>query len=384
MAQAVTIVTSGGLPVTDVASVTGLAQPMTLVTSGGRPVTVLSSGGLPVVLVDEAGALAYLLSVATNSLGVAPYHYWDFTTNRALFASSDVGTVTSTPGWSFTRASTGTYVNSAGVMTTFASGEPRIGDRGLLIEGARTNLFLNSNVGSTQSVTVTAAAHTLSFYGTGTITLSGTSTAGPLVGTGANDRVTLTFTPTAGTLTLTVSGSCTLVQLELGAFVSSYIATTGSSATRAADVALITSPGLTYPVSLFSHVERVTDTGGNECHVALDTNIATTDETLLYVASADTGSILTSIAGTQASISGGAFASGTTKKLAARIATNDVQVALNANLGTADTLATNPTTPTRLRFGSRVGGVGFCYDYIQRIAIFNSALSNAELQTATT
>lgn len=89
------------------------------------------------------------------------------------------------------------------------------------------NLLVQTDTLSTQSVTVTAAAHTLSFKGTGTVTLSGTSTAGPLVGTGAGNRVTLTFTPTAGTLTLTVSGSVTEAQLELGSSATAYQKVTG-------------------------------------------------------------------------------------------------------------------------------------------------------------
>lgn len=78
---------------------------------------------------------------------------------------------------------------------------------------SRYNLLLNTETLSTQNVTTVAVSYTLSFTGTGTITLSGTSTAGPLVGTGASNRVSLTFTPTAGTLTLTVSGSVTQAQL---------------------------------------------------------------------------------------------------------------------------------------------------------------------------
>jgi hypothetical protein len=149
----------------------------------------------------------------------------------------------------FTRASSGTFVDSAGLLQTAATDVPRFDHNpttgeslGLLVEEQRSNLLLNSGTLSTQSVTVTAVAHTLSFTGTGTITLTGTSTAGPLVGTGTGEsnRVSLTFTPTAGSLTLTVSGTITNAQLEIGAFRTSYIATTGATATRAADVASMT------------------------------------------------------------------------------------------------------------------------------------------------
>ena len=151
----------------------------------------------------------------------------------------------------FTRASTGTFVGSDGVIQTAATNEARFDHNpttgeslGLLVEEARTNVLLNSATLSTQSVTVAAAANTLSFYGTGTVTLTGVSTAGPLVGTGANNRVSLTFTPTVGVLILTVSGSVTNAQLEAGAFPTSYIPTTTATVTRAADVATISNANL--------------------------------------------------------------------------------------------------------------------------------------------
>jgi hypothetical protein len=144
------------------------------------------------------------------------------------------------PGWSFSRTDTNgtaTALDLAGNVIQFATGVPRITNRGILVEEARTNLLLNSATLSTQTVTTTAVAHTLSFYGTGTVTLTGASTAGPLVGTGANNRVTLTFTPIVGPLLLTVTGSVTLAQVEVGAFATSPIITTGAAGTRGVDSA---------------------------------------------------------------------------------------------------------------------------------------------------
>lgn len=48
------------------------------------------------------------------------------------------------PGWSFTRASTALAEDSAGNLIAFAANEPRITDRGLLIEEARTNYVWNN------------------------------------------------------------------------------------------------------------------------------------------------------------------------------------------------------------------------------------------------
>jgi len=114
------------------------------------------------------------------------------------------GTGVTTP----TRATAQTFTDHEGVLRTAPSGV-------IAIEGGRMvrNLLTSTATLSTQNVTTVAGDYTLSFSGTGSVDLTGTVTDS-LAGTGADDRVELTFTATAGTLTLTVTGSVTSAQLE--------------------------------------------------------------------------------------------------------------------------------------------------------------------------
>jgi hypothetical protein len=110
------------------------------------------------------------------------------------------------------------------------------GRRRLVVEGAATNLFIGSAAPTAaQGITVTAQTYTVSFWGTGTLTLSGAAT-GAATGGGAAVRTAYTVTATAGTLTVTPSGSVAKVQVEAGGFASSYIETTTGAVTRVTDV----------------------------------------------------------------------------------------------------------------------------------------------------
>ena len=168
------------------------------------------------------------------------------------FAADKTLTARRGPNPVFTRGSTGTFVGSNGLIQSALFNEARFDHdpitlvcKGLLIEESRTNLVFPSATLTTQTRTVTAVAHTLSFYGTGTVVLSGAHSA-TVVGTGAYPtRTTLTFTPTAGSLTLTVTGSVTQAQLEASYFPTSYIPTTTGSLARSADVCSITGAAFT-------------------------------------------------------------------------------------------------------------------------------------------
>ena len=169
---------------------------------------------------------------------------------------------------SVVRNTTATRINEYGVREVVPANRVRIdystGQPAILVEPQRTNLVFPSDIATTQVRAVTAVAHTLSFYGTGTVTLSG-AFSGSLVGTGVNNRVSLTFTPTAGNLTLTVSGTVTDWQLEAGSNATSYIPTVKGSVTRNNDNvyknSIINLIGQTEG-SIYVEFDRTTETAG--------------------------------------------------------------------------------------------------------------------------
>ena len=137
-----------------------------------------------------------LLGQATSYLkGIAPYHWFDFINDRCLYASNDVGGVSGATGYSFARASQGYYTNADGTLTSFASGALRRGNRGVLIEGARTNLLLQSQTFDNASWTKTDTTVTADSV----VAPNGTTTADLFTaGVAGNDTVRQDVTVSSG------------------------------------------------------------------------------------------------------------------------------------------------------------------------------------------
>ena len=292
----------------------------------------------------------------------------------------------------FTRASTATYVDASGLLQTAASNvarfdhDPATGESlGLLIEEARTNLLLNSATLSTQTRTVTAVAHVLSFYGTGTITLTGTSTAGPLVGTGANNRVSLTFTPAAGSLILTVSGSVTNAQLEAGSIPTSYIPTVASTVTRAADVANLT--GTNFSSWYNASEGTIYFKGKSQLTTAFQYSFDDVTATNLIASNLASGGTVASFrvtasGVTSCSITSTSFTLNSTFAQASAYALNNFASVVNGGTVGTDTSGNFPVV-TRATIGSRQVGPLYFNGTITRFTYWPARLSNAALQALT-
>jgi hypothetical protein len=410
--------------------------------------------------------------------GVTPYHYADFITNRMLYAGADVGNVTQATGYSFTRASQGYYTNSDGTLTLFGSGALRRGDRGVLIEGARTNLLVrsqefgttwtaqrttitentiaapdgtttadtvletveNGNHGLFQGITKAASSITyalschikpngrnwaiLQLNGPGETNrirvwfdLTGSGTVGSNVVEGAGfsfvsasiqglangwyrcvavittdtSTALTTFVRTAtGDTLVTYAGDITKglylwgAQLEAASFPSSYIPTVAAAATRAGSNYLsATTSGLDSAVSMWAEVNFSVSAGAFQTIVQFDDGTADNRIVLRRTDSGFANAVVVTGGVTQASIVGGAMANNVTHKIAMSAMLDSVRLALNGTSATPDTSATMPTGLVNIRVGAGVSIALPSFANHPRFAMFNSALSAANLETAT-
>lgn len=380
---------------------TTFAAPQILIVNLTTGVITSTSGSPLATSVTNAGNGWWRISITqiTNATGTASLQV----------RPSNVGTTTSFAG----DGSSGIYIWGA-QLTDSASLDPYVynpgaaiissayyGPRfdyspttlaplGLLVEEARTNLLLNSATLSTQLVTTTVQSYTLSFYGTGTVTLTGSAT-GTLVGTGAfPNRVSLTFTATAAPLTLTVAGTVSNAQLEAGGFVTSYIPTAGATVTRSADIATMIGNNFTnwynqttgtltvsFDASASGNASYVAASNGtitqNSVHIDNDTGIM---RAAYYSSSTLVAALGLSAIGTV----------GASNKIATAYAVNDF--AASRNGGTVATVVTGavPVALTQLNIGTddRLVAPFYTNGHIKTISYYNTRLTNTQLQAITT
>lgn len=305
-----------------------------------------------------------------------------------------------TPGNLFTPLSL-TRAQAGGAIATgltsdnttyaqYAADVPRfVGSaRRLLIGGQRTNLLTNILIGATESVAVTAIPYVLTMFGTGSYTLSGAAT-GTLNGTGANNRVSLAFTPIAGTLTLTAAGSITWAQLEAATFASTPIlpATTGP-VTRGPDLISASLVSLGIPPSgactvLWSGVlPQASPSGTNQVLFQLDDGSENNRYTLRNNPSTLNIVALRSTSGVVASSLVAGFTAGTLFTVGASIDTSG-RIAASVNGGAVVAQTGGPTSAlTTFRLGSISTTAGNLFGETARLSILPYALSDAALQAA--
>jgi hypothetical protein len=129
-------------------------------------------------------------------------------------------------------------------------------------------------------------------------------------------------------------------------------------------------------------VERAVDTGTLEIFAQMDAG-DNNDSVTMFVNASDLAACnITAASAAQAAMTvTGSVAINTATKVAARVQTNDARMARGGTLSTQDTSVTLPASPTLWRLG-RADFPPF--GYIRRAAVFNSALTDAQLQTTTT
>jgi hypothetical protein len=300
----------------------------------------------------------------------------------------------------FTRTgNTATVTNSSGVIVGINADLPRFDYdpttlvcKGLLIEESRTNVLLNSSIDgtslATQIVTVTAAARTLSFYGSGTIVLSGTHSA-TVNGSGAYPtRTTLTFTPSAGALTLTVTGTVQFAQLETASYATSFIPTEATAVTRNADLVKMTGTNFsdwfnategTFQIEATTFATSYANAGVIfNVNDTTGTNQMGTQRTSALVSN----SFVTESASQQYTGTLGALVINTPFKVALAYKLNNVAAGTNGAATPTDTSCNVPIV-NQINIGNRYDNGRFLNGWFQKINFYNQRITNAELAAFT-
>lgn len=166
-------------------------------------------------------------------------------------------------------------------------------------------------------------------------------------------------------------------QLEAGAFASSYIRTTGTAATRSADVADLISAAIANNIRSF-YVEFSSPAVGTRGAVSLNDNTA--NERLAVITSGTDPRLVVHDGGVeQANIDGGTVTANDRTRVAVRIGTNDFAISVNGGAVVTDTSGTLPTVD-RLMLGRTQAGE-YLNGRLARFVGWSQLLPDSTLQT---
>ena len=286
------------------------------------------------------------------------------------------------------RGSAATRVNAEGLIEDVATNIPRLdytdGTASILLEPQSTNLVVNSELNNVENIVVSAAPHTISFYGTGSITLSGVHSA-TLSGTGANDRVSLTFTPSAGTLICTDSGNVDNKQLEALPYATSYIPTSGAIATRLGDSVSGAGDATTFndTEGVLYFEGSVLANSGTSRFISISDGSTSNRVALLYYSADNRVRAILSSGGTKFVDSNVTISSVTDNhKVAIKYKANDFAMWIDGVKVLTDTTLNAPIGLNNLSFD--LGGSSPFYGRAKSVITFDTALTDAELECLTT
>ncbi len=290
----------------------------------------------------------------------------------------------------FSRTSAASVIDASGLLVGAPADTARLthdpvsrARLGLLLEASRGNLFADSASPASQTVSVTATPHVLSFYGTGSITLSG-AYASVVTGSAAYPaRTEVSFVPTAGSLTLTLSGQIQAPQLEVGGTASSYIPAVTAPGLRADDNASVAlGPWFGSDAGTLVFSGYVAGASANDRIIEIDNGTAATRLSLLWnnvlgkpqFQVWNGGALQAAIAPPGASVP-----LGTEFRVAVAYGPDTFAISLNGGGVANDTSGTVPAGVNTLRLGRAAGGAQGLI-VAESLVYYPTRLANSELQ----
>lgn len=180
-----------------------------------------------------------------------------------------------------------------------------------------------------------------------------------------------------------------LPQLELGAFATSVIQTSGAAVTRAADIASMTGSNFSswynQTQGTFVLSGNITETSlVNKAIISVSDGTANNRTLTRYQNTAGLiASVFRSGAVSVAQLDSTVAPSTSIRKMALAYANNDFSQSVNAETPVTDSAGAVPASVNQIQIGSIIGGTEFLNGWIQSIAYYPQRLPNSMLQNLT-